>query len=490
MVGAGQQDPRAHQLEQQPRRGRPAHLDQPARGQVGRPAELDAPEAGRLRDQPLGLVLGHVDEPAGGRIGHRRHDHQVPQSSQQVLREPARVLAGLDHLVDHAEDGGAVAGGERVDDLVEQGVRRVAEEAGRERVGDPGRAGPTHQLVEHRERVPRRAGSGAHHQRQRGRLDGDALLLAQLGEVRRQQPRRDQPERVVVGARPDRREHLLRLGRGEDEAQVRGWLLDQLQQGVEALRRDHVRLVDDVDLVLAGHGREERLLAQVTRVVHAAVGGRVDLDDVDGAGAAAGQVDAAAALAAGVGDRRELAVERPREDPRRGGLAAAARAGEQVGVVDPVVGERGAQRLGDVVLPDDLGERLGPVAAIQREGRLHVCTLTSRSDTSTGRRALGGRAVAPGNDGGHEGGTKGPPAYPTELACPCCLPALGDSARCRHAGGCQESRRGRPGRQSRPAGAGPGWGTGRFLGLRTHGYAPARRIRLVAYGARLESGLG
>ena len=55
-----------------------------------------------------------------------------------------------------------------------------------------------------------------------------------------------------------------------------------------------------------------------------------------------------------------------------GGLAAAARAGEEVGVVDPVVRQRRAQRLGDVVLPDDLGEGLGPVAAVQREGGLHV----------------------------------------------------------------------------------------------------------------------
>ena len=171
-----------------------------------------------------------------------------------------------------------------------------------------------------------------------------------------------------MGARPDRRQHLVGLGRGEDEPQVRRRLLDQLEQGVEALRRDHVGLVDDVDLVLAGHRREERLLAQVAGVVDAAVGGRVDLDDVDRAGAAAGQVAAAAALAAGIGHGRELAVERPGQDAGRGGLAAAARAGEEVGVVHPVVGQRGPQRLGDVVLTDHLGERLGPVAAVQREG--------------------------------------------------------------------------------------------------------------------------
>ena len=167
-------------------------------------------------------------------------------------------------------------------------------------------------------------------------------------------------------------EHLVGLGRGEDEPQVGRRLLDELEQGVEALRGHHVGLVDDVDLVAAAHRREERPLAQVAGVVDAAVGRGVDLDHVDRARPAAGEVLAAVALAARVGVGRLLAVERPRQDPRAGGLAAAARAGEEVGVVDPVVGQRRPQRLGDVVLADDLGERLGPVAAVQGEGGLHA----------------------------------------------------------------------------------------------------------------------
>ena len=175
----------------------------------------------------------------------------------------------------------------------------------------------------------------------------------------------------MVGARADGRDDLLGLGGREDEAQVLRRLLDELEQRVEALRRDHVGLVDDVDLVAALDRREERLLPQVARVVDAAVGRRVDLDDVDRPRPAAGQVAAAVALAARVGDRRLLAVERPRQDPGARGLAAPARAAEQVGVVDPVAGQRGAQRLGDVLLPDDLGEGLRPVAAVEREWGLH-----------------------------------------------------------------------------------------------------------------------
>ena len=81
--------------------------------------------------------------------------------------------------------------------------------------------------------------------------------------------------------------------------------------------------------------------------------------------AAARQLDARLALAARRRRRALLAVERAGQDPGARGLAAAARAGEQVGVVHPVVVQRLRQRRGDVVLPDHLGERLRAVAPVQ-----------------------------------------------------------------------------------------------------------------------------
>ena len=173
-------------------------------------------------------------------------------------------------------------------------------------------------------------------------------------------------------ARTDRADDLVGLGRREDELQVRRRLLDQLEQRVEALRGDHVGLVDDVDLVAAADRREERPLAQVAGVVDTAVAGRVDLDDVDAARPAAREVAAALALAARIGDRRLLAVERARQDAGAGGLAAAAGPGEQVGVVDLVGGQRMTQRIGHVLLPDHLGEGLRPVAAVKSEGGVHA----------------------------------------------------------------------------------------------------------------------
>ena len=166
-------------------------------------------------------------------------------------------------------------------------------------------------------------------------------------------------------ARPDGADDLLGLGRREDELHVLGRLLDDLQQRVEPLRGHHVRLVDDVDLVAALGRAVGRAFAQVTGIVDTAVAGRVDLDDVDRAGPAAGQRHARVARAARLGRRPRLAVEAAGQDPRTRRLAAPARAAEEVGVVDAARAQRLHERLGHVLLADDVGERLGSVAAVQ-----------------------------------------------------------------------------------------------------------------------------
>jgi hypothetical protein len=200
---------------------------------------------------------------------------------------------------------------------------------------------------------------------------------------------RHEPERVVVRARADRADDLVGLGRREDELEVRRRLLDELEQRVEPLRRNHVGLIDDVDLVAAADGSEERPLAQIAGVVDTTVAGRIDLDDVDAAGAAPGEVSTALAFAARIGDRGLLAVECPRQDACARCLAAATGTGEQIGVIDPVGREGMAQGLGHMVLADHLGERLRPVAAVQREGGIHTVNSIDRRRQSPRGRAPG-----------------------------------------------------------------------------------------------------
>ena len=110
-------------------------------------------------------------------------------------------------------------------------------------------------------------------------------------------------------ARANGRKDLVGLGRGEDEAHVLGWLFHQLQQGIEACRRNHVSLVDDVDLVARRSRREHRAFAEITSVVDTTMTSSVELDDIDGTGAIGRKIKAALAFTARIRGRALLAVQ-------------------------------------------------------------------------------------------------------------------------------------------------------------------------------------
>ena len=373
----------------QPRRRRPRHLTQRGVDEVGRAGQLRGAEHRGLDPHALELVGRQVAEHRLGGVPRRGDDDEVAQPLEHVLDEAARLVPRGHDAVDDAERAGAVARGEGVDRVVEQGGVRVAEQRHGALVVDPACARAGDQLVEHRQRVAHRAAAGTDHERQHPGPHGDPLGDAQLLEVGLEGVRGDEAERVVVRARADGPDDLVRLRRGEDELHVRRRLLDDLEQRVEPLRGDHVRLVEDEDLEPVPGRGERRALAQVTRVVDAVVARSVDLDDVQAATAAARELDARVARAARHRRRALGAVEAAREDPGRRRLAAASRTGEQVGVGDLVRAQRLQQGLGDVLLPDHLGEGVGPVAAVQGLG--HGTSVEGATD---GRRALS-RPLAP-----------------------------------------------------------------------------------------------
>ncbi len=157
--------------------------------------------------------------------------------------------------------------------------------------------------------------------------------------------------------------HLVRLGGGQDEADAGRGLLEHLQEGVERLARQALGLVDDVDLLPAHGRRGGGPLAELTGVVHPAVGGRVDLDDVEVR--ALPDPDALLADPARLGGRPVLAVDHLGQDPGRRGLARPPRPAEQEGVRETVLADRPDQGPDDVLLPDDLLGRLGAVLAVE-----------------------------------------------------------------------------------------------------------------------------
>ena len=165
---------------------------------------------------------------------------------------------------------------------------------------------------------------------------------------------------------------LLRLGRGEDEHDARRRLLEDLEQRVPRLAREHVRLVHDVDLVpIVAGGRVHRALAQLARVVDAAVRRGVDLDDVERRGAAPDALAARALparLAVERGIAATLAVERHGEHARERRLAHAARPAQQVAVRHASARDRPLERRRDVRLHGDVGEGLRAVLPGESEG--------------------------------------------------------------------------------------------------------------------------
>ena len=169
-------------------------------------------------------------------------------------------------------------------------------------------------------------------------------------------------------ARPDGLQQLLRLGGREDEDEVLRRFLHDLQQGVEAGLGDHVRLIDDEHAVAGLRRGVERPLAQLAHVVDTVVRRRVHLGDVQGACPTGGQCHTGVAGTAGGGRRPLLTVQRPGQDACRRGLSAAARSGEQVGVVDSPAVQRRRQRLGHMFLPHDLGKRGRTILPVKSHG--------------------------------------------------------------------------------------------------------------------------
>ena len=163
---------REHELEVQARRGRAGHLGEGLVDEVGDARELGRAECRGLRGHALELVFGHAAQHGRGRRGRRRRDDdEVAQPLEQVFDEAPRILAGLHDAVDCGERPRGIPRADRVDDLVEQGAVRVAEQRHRALVVDRGALGPGDELVEQRQRVARRAAAGAHDERQHAGLD-------------------------------------------------------------------------------------------------------------------------------------------------------------------------------------------------------------------------------------------------------------------------------------------------------------------------------
>src|SRR5438445_2503156 len=142
-----------------------------------------------------------------------------------------------------------------------------------------------------------------------------------------------------------------------------GRFLQRLQQRVESLGRQHVRLVDDVNLGLEHRRQILDALSQIADLVDAAVGGRIDLDQVDGG--TARDFDAVGADATGLRALPVQAVDRLRQDSGGRRFPSSANPRKQVGVGNAPLYYGVLQGLGNRILPDQVAKRLRPVLEVK-----------------------------------------------------------------------------------------------------------------------------
>ena len=282
---------------------------------------------------------------------------------ERLVGHVSDVLAVLDETIDDLERAARVADGNRVRKLdLHLAARRPQERLDRSIVHlQPAEhAG----LIQQRERVSRgplgvsrdRVGGGVVQRHTLGRRH----LLQELGE-----PLHGVPAEIEsLASADDRGGHLVRFGRGEDEADAGRRLLEDLQQRVERLTGKALGLVDDVDLLAALHRRRRRLLAELSRIFDPTVRRCVDLHHVQMRALADGH--ALIAPPARLGRRPGGAVDHLGEDPRGGRLAGPARPAEQERVVQAAVPDGARERAYDMVLTEDLGRRLWPIPPVER----------------------------------------------------------------------------------------------------------------------------
>ena len=135
-------------------------------------------------------------------------------------------------------------------------------------------------------------------------------------------------------------------------------------------------LVHNDDAVVPADAEQADRLAQVADVVHAGVGGGVDLDDIGRV--ARGDLTAREALVARLAIARVGAVDGLGEQARGARFAGAARAAEEVRMGEAPVADGVQQRADDGLLTDQIGEGLRAPFAIERLRRHEMAPKPAR----------------------------------------------------------------------------------------------------------------
>ncbi len=281
-----------------------------------------------------------------------------------VAKQLARIGAGVEGRCSGAERSRCVSPGQRRDQRVQRGWIGQSQRPPR----DSDRHRPlarTERLLEQYQRVSQAALRRRRKEGDRVGVDVVVLLPGDIGEQLLDRRHGHTPEVEALYPRAHGLRNFVRLRGGKHEQHVRRRFLERLEKCVPRVRGEHVRLVDDVDLAAQHRRQVAHLVAQVAHLVDATVARRIDLEDVDGG--AAQDLEARWAYVVGLTVDRRVAVHGPCQDPSSRGLAGPTDTGEQVSVGQLTGSHLVDQRARHHLLPNQVGEALRPVSAIEGE---------------------------------------------------------------------------------------------------------------------------
>ena len=169
-------------------------------------------------------------------------------------------------------------------------------------------------------------------------------------------------------ARSDRLRNLVDLSGSEDELHMFGWLFESFEESVECSRREHMYLIDDIDLVCTNIGLESSLLDQVPHILYSVVRRTIDLDTIEHIPII--ERDTVSTGMAWISILQIETIDSLREDTSRRRLTRSTRTRQDIGMTDTTLDQRGAEYCRDGILSDDRVPVFGPVLSIERHSKI------------------------------------------------------------------------------------------------------------------------
>ena len=267
---------------------------------------------------------------ANGRRRQLQHRHAV-QQAEHLDQQRFPLNATGSGVVDEGHYPLTVGGNHRFNKRQRLIVIQRTEH-GADRVGGELTVTAGNCLVGQAQRIAQAAVRGTGQQLQRTRLVDNVLFIEDMLKLSADLLNVERLQMELQAAREDRDRQLLRIGGRQQEFDMRRRLFQRFQQGVEAVARQHVHFIDQIDLEAATRRGVLHVVEQIAGVFHFGARGGVDLNQIDKTPLL--DLTTVVAHAARGGGDPGFAVQTFCQQTGNRGFTDAAGAGKKIGVMD------------------------------------------------------------------------------------------------------------------------------------------------------------